>query len=150
MPLNIFYPSVFFKNIVTFILRGNIMWQMKIDSNSQLQIYKQVVNQIIELIAKGQIKNDDSLPSVRNMAKDIGINVHTVSKGYHELEKKGIIKMENRVKAKVTTGSIHGLEESQLDNLERSIKTIVMEAYVMGFSKKKIDQYITKILDELE
>ncbi len=126
------------------------MLQMKIDTSSQLQIYKQVVNQIIELIAKGQIQYNDSLPSVRNMAKDIGINIHTVSKSYHELEKKGIIKMENRVKAKVIASSNHVVEESQLHNFELSVKNIIMEAYVMGFNKKKISQSITKILDELD
>ncbi|MEK5333338.1 GntR family transcriptional regulator [Lysinibacillus sp. FSL W8-0992] len=126
------------------------MLQMKIDTNSQLQIYKQVVNQIIELIAKGQIQHNDSLPSVRNMAKDIGINIHTVSKSYHELEKKGIIKMENRVKAKVIASSNQVIEESKLHNFELSIKNVMMEAYVMGFNKKKISQSITKILDELD
>ncbi|MGE7839511.1 GntR family transcriptional regulator [Lysinibacillus sp. NPDC093712] len=126
------------------------MLQIKIDTSSQLQIYKQVVNQIIELIAKGQIQYNDSLPSVRNMAKDIGINIHTVSKSYHELEKKGIIKMENRVKAKVIASSNHVVEDLQLHNLELSVKTIIMEAYVMGFNKKKISQSIKKILDELD
>ncbi|MFJ5790016.1 GntR family transcriptional regulator [Lysinibacillus sp. NPDC093197] len=126
------------------------MLQMKIDTSSQLQIYKQVVNQIIELIAKGQIQHNDSLPSVRNMAKDIGINIHTVSKSYHELEKKGIIKMENRVKAKVVARSNQVVEESKLHNFELSIKNVMMEAYVMGFNKKKISQTITKILDELD
>ncbi|MFJ7661489.1 GntR family transcriptional regulator [Lysinibacillus sp. NPDC097162] len=126
------------------------MLQMKIDTSSQLQIYKQVVNQIIELIAKGQIQHNDSLPSVRNMAKDIGINIHTVSKSYHELEKKGIIKMENRVKAKVIASSNQVIEESKLHNFELSIKNVMMEAYVMGFNKKKISQTITKILDELD
>jgi GntR family transcriptional regulator len=126
------------------------MLEMKIDTSSQLQIYKQVVNQIIEHIAKGQIKYNDRLPSVRNMAKDIGINIHTVSKSYHELEKKGIIKMENRVKAKVIASSNQVVNESHLHNLELSIKTIIMEAYVTGCSKENINQYITKILDELD
>lgn len=134
----------------TLFLWGVTMLQMKIDTNSQLQIYKQVVNQIIELIAKGQIQYNDSLPSVRNMAKDIGINIHTVSKSYHELEKKGIIKMENRVKAKVIASSNQVIEESKLHNFELSIKNVMMEAYVMGFNKKKISQTITKILDELD
>ncbi len=90
------------------------------------------------------------LPSIRNMAQDIGINIHTVSKSYRELEKKAIIKMENRLKATVIARSNRRLDENQLHNLELSIKNMIMEAYVIGYSKKQIKQYITKVLDQVQ
>lgn len=126
------------------------MLPIHIDTNSPLLLYKQVGNQLIEQIAKGHIQDNEMLPSIRNMAQDIGINIHTVSKSYRELEKKAIIKMENRLKATVIARSNRRLDETQLHNLELSIKNMIMEAYVIGYSKKQIKQYITKVLDPLQ
>lgn len=126
------------------------MLPIHIDTNSPLLLYKQVGNQLIEQIAKGHIQDNEMLPSIRNMAQDIGINIHTVSKSYRELENKSIIKMENRLKATVIARSNRRLDENQLHNLELSIKNMIMEAYVIGYSKKQIKQYITKVLDPLQ
>lgn len=126
------------------------MLPIHIDTNSPLLLYKQVGNQLIEQIAKGHIQDNEMLPSIRNMAQDIGINIHTVSKSYRELEKKAIIKMENRLKATVIARSNRRLDETQLHHLELSIKNMIMEAYVIGYSKKQIKQYITKVLDQVQ
>lgn len=126
------------------------MLPIQIDTNSPLLLYMQVGNQLIEQIAKGQIQDNEMPPSIRNMAQDIGINIHTVSKSYRELEKKAIIKMENRLKATVIARSNRRLDETQLHHLELSIKNMIMEAYVMGYSKKQIKQYITKVLDQVQ
>ena len=53
---------------------------IEIDFNSEEAIYVQLRNQIIVAIATSQLKNGESLPSVRNMADDIGVNMHTVNK----------------------------------------------------------------------
>lgn len=126
------------------------MLPIQIDTNSPLLLYMQVGNQLIEQIAKGHIQDNEMLPSIRNMAQDIGINIHTVSKSYRELEKKAIIKMENRLKATVIARSNRRLDETHLHHLELSIKNMIMEAYVMGYSKKQIKQYITKVLDQVQ
>lgn len=126
------------------------MLPIQIDTNSPLLLYMQVGNQLIEQIAKGHIQDNEMLPSIRNMAQDIGINIHTVSKSYRELEKKAIIKMENRLNATVIARSNRRLDETQLHHLELSIKNMIMEAYVMGYSKKQIKQYITKVLDQVQ
>ena len=62
-----------------------------IDSRSRVAIYEQLVQNIIGLIARGVLQPDDQLPSVRNLARDLGINPNTVQKAYQELESEGII-----------------------------------------------------------
>ncbi len=62
-----------------------------IDSRSRMAIYEQLVQNIIGLIARGVLQPDDQLPSVRNLARDLGINPNTVQKAYQELEAKGMI-----------------------------------------------------------
>ena len=62
-----------------------------IDLQSRTPIYEQLYKKIIELIMKKELKPNDQVPSVRILAKDLGINPNTVSKAYQELEHDGII-----------------------------------------------------------
>ena len=55
---------------------------IEIDFNSDVAIYMQLRNQIIVGIATSQLNSGDSLPSVRHLAEDIGVNMHTVNKAY--------------------------------------------------------------------
>ena len=69
---------------------------LTIDFNSDEALYMQLRNQIIYGIANDEIKEGDSLPSVRQMADDIGINMHTVNKAYSVLKNEGFLKPDRR------------------------------------------------------
>lgn len=75
---------------------------LRIDFDSEIPIYVQVKNQVIEGIAKGEIEKDEELPSVRALAEDIGINMHTVNKAYNILKEEGYIKIDRRKGAVVS------------------------------------------------
>ncbi|MBR3839580.1 MAG: GntR family transcriptional regulator [Erysipelotrichales bacterium] len=62
----------------------------KINPNSSVPVYEQIEQNIIEYIILGILKPHDVLPSVRNVAKELGINPNTVSKAYSELDNKNI------------------------------------------------------------
>ena len=62
--------------------------------NSKIPLYQQLVQQIILEMAKGNLRCGDQLPSIRDMARQIKIHLHTVHKSYKELQKKGLIKMK--------------------------------------------------------
>lgn len=62
-----------------------------IDLTSRIPIYEQIYENIINLIVKGRLAENDQLPSVRAFAKDAGVNPNTVAKAYQELERTGII-----------------------------------------------------------
>jgi GntR family transcriptional regulator len=62
-----------------------------IDLQSRTPIYEQLYKKITELILKGELKQNDKLPSVRELAKDLGINPNTVSKAFQMLERDKII-----------------------------------------------------------
>ena len=64
---------------------------IRLDLQSRLPIYEQMRTQISELVLTGSLKPDDQLPSVRNLARDLGINPNTVQKAYQELERDGVI-----------------------------------------------------------
>ena len=67
-----------------------------IDFNSDEAIYVQLCNQIIMQIATNEIKEGDNLPSVRELADTIGINMHTVNKAYSILRQEGYLTLDRR------------------------------------------------------
>ena len=67
---------------------------IEIDFNSDEALYMQLRNQIIMGIATSQFHEGDSLPSVRQLADTIGINMHTVNKAYTVLKQEGYVKVE--------------------------------------------------------
>ena len=69
---------------------------IEVDFNSDEAIYVQLQNQIIMGIATEMIKEGDTLPSVRRLADNIGINMHTVNKAYSILKQEGFIQLDRR------------------------------------------------------
>lgn len=69
---------------------------LSIDQRSNEPIYLQIRNQIIEAIARGELTAGQALPSVRTLARDLGINLHTVNKAYSVLRDEGYVLMRGR------------------------------------------------------
>mgnify|MGYP000307416302 CR=1 FL=1 len=84
---------------------------IKIDFESEEAIYVQLKNQIILGIATDRIREGDSLPSVRQLADNIGINMHTVNKAYSVLRQEGFIKLDRR------KGAVIALDVNKLEAL---------------------------------
>ena len=66
---------------------------LEVDFNSEEALYIQLRNQIIVGIATNRLKEGESLPSVRQLAESIGINMHTVNKAYTVLKQEGFVKV---------------------------------------------------------
>ena len=65
--------------------------KMIISNSSSVPIYEQIKNSIIEQIMNDELKEDDAIPSIRNLAQDIKISIMTIKKAYDELEQEGYI-----------------------------------------------------------
>lgn len=118
-----------------------------IEAESDIPIYTQLTNQIIEGIARGDIKAGDSLPSVRAFAADLGVNMHTVNKSYHELENKGVIKIVPKSGAIISPISITEERKTQISN---RLKPLISEALVLGMKKQEIKELVTSMMDEMK
>lgn len=99
---------------------------LKIDFESDEAIYIQLRNQIIMGIATDRIREGDSLPSVRQLADTIGINMHTVNKAYSVLKQEGFIRLDRRKGAVISLDmdkirAIQELREVLTMNLARGI-----------------------------
>lgn len=90
---------------------------IEIDFNSDEAIYIQLRNQIIVGIATDRIREGDPLPSVRQLAENIGINMHTVNKAYSVLKQEGFVKLDRRKGAviAVDVDKLQALEEMRRD-----------------------------------
>lgn len=120
---------------------------LQIEPESEIPIYQQITNQIIEGIACGSIQPGDSLPSVRAFAADLGINMHTVNKSYHQLEKKGIIRIVPKSGAVIS--SPLDFNESSLDRLKNEYQLLIAESLVVGMSNDQIQELVTTIIHDI-
>ena len=91
---------------------------IEIDFNSEEAIYLQLRNQIIFGIATARYQEGDALPSVRTLADEIGINMHTVNKAYHALRQEGFVKVDRR------KGAVIALSADKLKAVEEMDKDL--------------------------
>ena len=118
---------------------------IEIDFNSDEAIYMQITNQIIMGIAKRQICDGDQLPSIRNMADEIGINMHTVNKAYTVLRQAGYVKIDRRRGAivSVDVDKIEAIEE-----IRRELSVTLAKAGCMHISKEEIHELVDEIYNK--
>lgn len=121
---------------------------IKIVPDSEIAIYIQLTNQIIEGIAKGYLKPGDTLPSVRALASDLGVNMHTVNKSYHELEKKGIIRIVPKSGAIIN--DYPKMNKETYERIYNEMKPLVAEAFVLSMSEDEINNLLKEIIKELK
>lgn len=117
-----------------YILREVINLILNLDFNSDKPIYIQIREEIIKSIAKGDLEINESLPSVRALADEIGINLHTVSKAYNLLKDEGYINIDRRKGAIVNNLPIKK-EESNFNNIKEQIELLVAESYLKGIEE---------------
>lgn len=120
---------------------------IRIETESEIPIYIQLTNQIIEGIAKGELLVGDSLPSVRAFATDLGVNMHTVNKSYHELEKKGIIDIVPKSGAIIKRHS--HVDTETYERLYKMLKPMIAEGLVMGMTKQEMLDLVDGIIKEM-
>ena len=117
---------------------------IKIDFNSDEALYLQLRNQIIMGIATAQFREGDSLPSVRQLADTIGINMHTVNKAYIVLKQEGYVKVDRRRGAVIAIDidKMHTLEE-----LKRELQVILAKSSCKNISREEIHTLIDEIYE---
>jgi len=111
---------------------------VKVDPKSNIPLYQQLTQQLLFEIAKGNLQNGATLPSIRDLAAETNLNLHTVHKSYKELQKKGILAIKPNSKAIIKRSA----EAKGIDLQQISIKVeqIMCEAYVLGISEHQLQQ----------
>ena len=118
---------------------------LSVDFNSEEALYMQLRNQIIIGIAMEQYKEGDSLPSVRQLADSIGINMHTVNKAYSVLRQEGFVKLDRR-KGAVVALSYDKIQA--LNELRQNMNVVLAKGICKGISREEAHQILDQIYDE--
>lgn len=118
---------------------------IEIDFNSDEALYLQLRNQIILGIATSQFHEGDSLPSVRQLAESIGINMHTVNKAYTVLKQEGYVKVDRR-KGAVVAIDIDRMRT--LTELKKELQVILAKSSCKNISKEEIHELIEEIYED--
>ncbi|MEN2768277.1 GntR family transcriptional regulator [Ornithinibacillus xuwenensis] len=101
---------------------------INLDFESQEPIYQQLIEQIIEGIARKDLLPGEGLPSVRSLASDIGINLHTVNKAYQQLKHEGFILIHRQKGVVVNPDGVPKADVTYMTQLEKKLKPLIAES----------------------
>lgn len=118
---------------------------IEIDFNSDEAIYIQLRNQIIMGIATSTLQEGEALPSVRQLADHIGINMHTVNKAYTVLKQEGFIQLDRR-RGAVIAVDVDKLEA--IEDMRGKLKVILAKARCKNISREEVHELVDEIFDE--
>lgn len=107
-----------------------------VDLRDRKQLYEQLIDNIKALILSGELKKDDKLPSVRSLAKELGINPNTIQKAYAELERCGII-MSLPGRGSVVLAERDSLRDEMSGKLENAMISLAREMRESGISREE-------------
>lgn len=113
-----------------------------IDNRSGTPIYDQIYKQVKNLIISGELKENDPLPSIRSLAKDLRISVITTKRAYDELEKEGFIYTVQAKGCFVAPKNTEMLREENFKKIESLIEEILQLSASCGLSKDDIIEMI--------
>ena len=119
-----------------------------IDKKSGLPIYDQIYSQIKSQIISGALKEDEMLPSIRGLAKDLRISFITTKRAYEELEKDGFIYTLPGKGCYVAPKNVELLREENLKTIESYMEEIVRLAASCNLSKQEIMEMMQFSLEE--
>lgn len=120
---------------------------LKIDFDSEIPIYVQIKNQVIEGIAKGAIENGEELPSVRGLAEDIGVNMHTVNKAYTLLKDDGYLKIDRRKGAFISVDLKSSMDKFK-EEFNYNLEYYMAECFNRGIEVNEVKGEIDRIFGQ--
>ena len=122
---------------------------ISVDLRDQTPIYEQIVVSIKEHINRAELRPGDPLPTVRQLAQDLGVNLNTVARAYRELAKQGILSVrQGRGASVVSARGRYGAAEQE--NLRKKVKRLVNEALLLGVGSQELHGLINSELHRIK
>ena len=121
---------------------------LEIDFNSDEAIYVQLRNQIVLGIACAEFTDGQSLPSVRQLAQVLGVNMHTVNKAYSILREEGYLKLDRRKGAVISVETEE--KQKELESMEQELQLLIAQAIFKGISKEEMCDLVECVYQKLD
>lgn len=120
-----------------------------VNASSGVPIYAQIETQVKNAVAAGALKRDETLPSVRKLAMELGINPNTVARAYQELEREGVISTVPGGGTYVAGHAPRFLKSEKLRRLQPYARQIAVEGTQLGLDEKEIMEMVQEELEKL-
>lgn len=117
-----------------------------VDERDRRPLYQQIVDEIKALIAGGELPEGSSLPPVRQVAADLGVNLNTVAYAYRQLQKEGLLKVRHGAGAVVTSRL---LSETTDEQLRSQLATALTHLALAGLKLSEVRLLVETELDRL-
>ena len=119
---------------------------LTVDANDKRPLYQQIVDGVKALIARGDLREGATLPSVRQVAGDLGINLNTIAVAYRRLQEEGFLTVRHGASAVVTSRRARAVGE---DELRKPLRTAITQLILAGRSDQEITAAVQQELESL-
>ena len=112
--------------------------EFRIDAAARQPIYRQIVEQVREAVARGRIAPEERLPSVRELSRTLVVNPNTVARAYSELEREGILNTRQGLGVFVAAPKIELTKKARKERLFEILDRLLTEAVCLGFTADEV------------
>jgi GntR family transcriptional regulator len=118
--------------------------EFQVDPTSRVPIYRQLMDQVRQAVARGRLRAGGRLPSVRVLSRDLVVNPNTVARAYSELEREGVINTRQGLGVFVAEPQADLTATARRDRLAESLDRFLTEAFHLGFSADEVVAAVSK------
>ena len=123
--------------------------KIKIDFQSGIPLYEQIAHRILGLLERGELKANDQLPPIRELADELGVNFNTVARAYRMLDQGEVISTQHgRGTYIIGKGQKKNREKNKKENIEQLTRFYLRKARYLGFKSEEIKNCFEKFYQE--
>ena len=119
-----------------------------ISNTSDMPLYKQIEDQIIDAILKGDLSEGETLPSIRSLANDLKVSVLTIRRVYDDLEKDGFVNRQVGIGTIVSAGNVELLRDSKRRLVEQKMLDMIQTAIALGITQQELNDMMNILFEE--
>ena len=119
-----------------------------ISNTSDMPLYKQIEDQIIDAILKGDLSEGETLPSIRSLANDLKVSVLTIRRVYDDLEKDGFVNRQVGIGTIVSAGNVELLRDSKRRLVEQKMLDMIQTAKALGITQQELNDMMNFLFEE--
>lgn len=129
-------------------MTSRLSLQFEIHPSSGVPIYRQLMDQLRTLIASGRLAPGELVPSVRQMAEELQVNLMTVSKAYARLEADGVLERDRGVGMRVRPAQAGGTKAERLEQLRPLAEQLAVQAWQLKLTDDQVLQLVKQQLKD--
>jgi GntR family transcriptional regulator len=124
--------------------------KLQCDSTARTPIYRQLIEQVREAVARGRVEAGDRLPSVRQLSKQLVVNPNTIARAYTELEREGLVHTRPGLGVFIASHQPELSNQARERRLAALIDRFLTEAVHLGFAAEQVTAMLAKRMEQFQ